>query len=91
MAVSRALFLAASGYHHHLGANTWAGSDAKPPAADETQLLEWSIELPDAASIDAAAENLTRAGYAAERDDAALVTRDPWGTPLRLRVATPSS
>lgn len=86
-----ALFLAASGYHHHLGTNTWAGSDAKPPAADEAQLLEWSIELPDAASLDAAAQSLTRAGYAAERDGAALVTRDPWGTPLRLRPATPSS
>lgn len=85
-----ALFLAASGYHHHLGTNTWAGSDAKPPAADEAQLLEWSIELPDAASLDAAAQSLTRAGYAAERDGAALVTRDPWGTPLRLRPATPS-
>lgn len=86
-----ALFLAASGYHHHLGTNTWAGSDAKRPAADETQLLEWSIELPDAASLDAAAQSLTRAGYAAERDGATLVTRDPWGTQLRLRLATPSS
>ncbi|HEY6109102.1 MAG TPA: hypothetical protein VIV56_09385, partial [Gemmatimonadales bacterium] len=84
MAVSRALFLAASGYHHRLGTNTWAGSDAKPPAGGRGPVLEWSVELPDAARAEAAAQSLTRAGYAAERDGAALVTRDPWGMPLRL-------
>jgi catechol 2,3-dioxygenase len=88
-----ALFLAASGYHHHLGTNTWAGSGAKPPAADEAQLLEWTIEVPDQASLDAASHSLAGAGYAAEWDresgDArALVTRDPWGTPVRLQSAT---
>jgi len=86
-----ALFLAASGYHHHLGTNTWAGSAAKPPAADEAQLLEWTIELPDQTSLNAVSQNLAGAGYAVERDDEAgnahaLVTRDPWGTPIRLRT-----
>ena len=45
-----ALFLSAGGYHHHLGTNTWAGPNARPPAPDEARLLEWTIELPDAAS-----------------------------------------
>lgn len=86
-----ALFLAASGYHHHLGTNIWAGSDARPPAADEAQLLEWTIEVPDQASLDAVSRSLAGAGYAAQWDhDAgrALVTRDPWGTPVRLRSAS---
>jgi hypothetical protein len=32
---------------------------------------------------------LAAAGFAAERDEGGseLVTRDPWGTPLRLRIA----
>lgn len=83
-----ALFFGAGGYHHHLGTNTWAGSGAAPPAADDARLLEWAIELPDAASLDAAAESLRRAGYVAERDagTAELVTRDPWGTQVRLRA-----
>lgn len=86
-----ALFLGAGGYHHHLGTNTWAGRGATPPTADEARLLEWTIELPDAASLDAAESSLATAGFAAERDDdgSALVTRDPWHTQLRLRIAAP--
>jgi catechol 2,3-dioxygenase len=34
-----ALFLAAGGYHHHLGLNTWAGPDAVPARDDEAKLL----------------------------------------------------
>ncbi len=84
-----ALFLGAGGYHHHLGTNTWAGAGAAAPSADEAQLLEWSIDLPARADVDAAAESLARGGFAAERDDVAgaLVTRDPWGTRVRLHPA----
>ncbi|HJS43835.1 MAG TPA: VOC family protein [Gemmatimonadales bacterium] len=87
-----ALFFGAGGYHHHLGANTWAGSGATPPSADEAQLLEWTIELPDSAPLDAASNSLRRAGYTAERDrdaegEAVLTTRDPWGTRIRLQAA----
>jgi catechol 2,3-dioxygenase len=91
-----ALFLAASGYHHHLGTNTWAGSGATPPTVQEAQLLEWTIELPDRASLDSASHSLASAGYRAEWDGEAgiahaLVTHDPWGTPLRLRSAAPAA
>lgn len=80
-----ALFLSAGGYHHHLGTNTWAGPGALPSTADDARLLEWTIELPDARSMAATAGSLARAGYPAEEDGAALVTRDPWGTQIRLR------
>ncbi len=83
-----ALFLAAGGYHHHLGTNTWAGAGAVPASADDAQLLEWTIELPDAATVEAAGESLTRSGFTAERRDdrdaASLVTHDPWGTHIQL-------
>ena len=83
-----ALFLSAGGYHHHLGANTWAGSRATPPAGDEAQLLEWTLELPDTAAVAAAAASLSAGGYSAEPGDGGdLLVRDPWGTPLRLRAA----
>lgn len=82
-----ALFLGAGGYHHHLGTNTWAGAGARPADADDARLLEWTIELPDAAAVDAAARSLTDAGHPAERaEDGAVVARDPWGTAVRLRV-----
>ncbi len=83
-----ALFFAAGDYHHHLGTNVWAGSAARPPAADVAQLLEWSLELPDAAALEPAAESLRRAGFAAESGPASVRTRDPWGTALRLGALT---
>jgi catechol 2,3-dioxygenase len=84
-----ALFLGAGGYHHHLGINTWAGSRAEPPSDDEARLLEWTVELPDAERLGAAAASLAAAGYAAARtaEDEEVLARDPWGTAVRLRVA----
>lgn len=90
-----ALFLAADGYHHHLGTNTWAGADAAPPTESDAQLLEWTIELPNQALLDAPAQHLERRGHVVEwagpRDARSFVTRDPWGTQVRLRSATPRS
>jgi catechol 2,3-dioxygenase len=85
-----ALFLGAGGYHHHLGANTWAGAGATPPQASDARLLEWTIELPDDVSLSALMQSITRAGYSVQRDAAQasdLVVRDPWGTHIRLRAA----
>jgi len=81
-----ALFLGAGGYHHHLGTNVWAGTRAEPPAREDARLLEWTIELPDAASVAAAAKSLRDAGFVAEQDGSDVVTRDPWGTGIRIRA-----
>ena len=82
-----ALFLSAGGYHHHLGLNTWAARTA--PAGDaDAKLLEWTLELPRAESVAMAAESLRAAGHPLDRPGAdEVVTRDPWGTQLRLRAA----
>ena len=86
-----ALFLAAGGYHHHLGTNTWAGPRALPAAADDARLVWWTVELPDEAALAAAVARLAAAGHAGrveeQHDGTAHVVRDPWGTALRLRVA----
>jgi len=91
-----ALFFGAGGYHHHLGTNTWAGRSAAPPSAEDAQLLEWTIELPDAPAFEAATENLVRAGYPVDRTGTSgrgltRVTRDPWGTRIRLELQSPTS
>ena len=83
-----ALFLGAGGYHHHLGTNIWAGSGAQPAGRDEAGLIEWTIELPDAAHVDAAARSIAAAGHAVTREDGDAVTTDPWGTGIRLRCAS---
>ena len=39
-----ALFVAAGGYHHHLGLNTWAGAGAPPPPEHAVGLRSFTIE-----------------------------------------------
>lgn len=82
-----ALFLAAGGYHHHLGTNTWAGAGAALPEEDDARLLEWTIELPDMDNLAALEASLKQAGVASERAaKGELLTQDPWGTAIRMRV-----
>lgn len=81
-----ALFLAAGGYHHHLGTNVWAGPNAPSAAEDEARLVEWTIELPTLADVDAVAVQIARAGFALTRDEDDAVARDPWDTQVRLHA-----
>jgi catechol 2,3-dioxygenase len=82
-----ALFMGAGGYPHHLGTNTWAGPVARPSEGGEARLLEWTIELPDAESLESVRAQLEQSDHPAERQGAGdVVTRDPWGTRIRLCV-----
>lgn len=81
-----ALFLAAGGYHHHLGINTWAGPRAPRPTEADARLLEWRIVLPSSADVQRAGANLSAAGYAVVADGNDCVATDPWGTRVRLLV-----
>lgn len=83
-----ALFFGADGYHHHLGTNTWAGAGARPAAEDEARLVEWTIELPDAAVVETVGAHLVAKGHAVEREAQGLLVRDPWGTAVRLRYGS---
>jgi catechol 2,3-dioxygenase len=78
-----ALFLSAGGYHHHLGANTWA-MGARLATSSDARLLEWELILPSANDVTAAEESLRAAGY----DARGGLAVDPWGTPLRLTAAS---
>ena len=80
-----ALFLAAGGYHHHLGTNTWAAG--APAATDgDARLLEWEVLVPSAADASAALTNLESAGHAVSRDSGGGTATDPWGTQVRVRA-----
>ena len=81
-----ALFMAAGGYHHHLGTNTWAGPGAPSAADDDARLVEWTIELPAISDVDAVASNVQRVRFDATREGTDAVLRDPWGTQVRVRV-----
>ena len=83
-----ALFLGAGGYYHHLGTNVWAGPSATPSSIDDARLVEWTIELPNAATLADAAHSVSLSGHPLSKSDAGdISTRDPWGTTVRLRVS----
>lgn len=79
-----ALFLAAGGYHHHLGVNTWSrGPSARD---DQARLLEWELIVPDVAAAEAAVRSLHAVGASPEDTGAGWLAADPWGTTVRIRV-----
>ena len=82
-----AAFLAAGGYHHHLGANTWESAGASAPPEGSAALRHATIVLPDAGERDRVVGRLEDAGgYVAELDGKAVV-RDPSGNALVLAAA----
>ncbi len=81
-----ASFLAAGGYHHHLGINTWNGVGAPPPPPDAVGLRQWAIELPDEPALAALAARLERFGTAGEDRSGGLFVRDPSGNGLAATI-----
>ena len=79
-----ATFLAANGYHHHLGANVWAGAGLPPAPDNAARLLWYEIRQPDAAAVDAIAARLEAAGYPFSRAADGLHVVDPSGIVVRL-------
>ena len=80
-----ALFLAAGGYHHHLGVNTWAAGAATAGEGD-ARLLDWELVVPSAGAAEGALESLRAAGYPVDARRDGGLARDPSGTALRIRA-----
>jgi catechol 2,3-dioxygenase len=80
----QATFLAAGGYHHHVGANVWAGRGASPPPPGSAALRHASVVLPDAAERDRVADRVGAAGGAVEDVDGGRLVRDPAHNALLL-------
>lgn len=82
MDAGAALFLAAGGYHHHLGVNTWNG---RSDPAGGRGLAWFEVVVPDDATLAAVRDRLTAADVAvAERGDSIEVA-DPDGVVVRVR------
>lgn len=58
----RAAFLAAGGYHHHIGLNTWESKDGGPPAPGTTGLYHVALLYPSRAALADALKRLGEAG-----------------------------
>ena len=81
---SQATFLAAGGYHHHVGANTWASAGASPPPEGSASLRLASVVLPDSASRDEVVGRVAAIGQDPEEKPEGPVVRDPSGNRLLL-------
>jgi catechol 2,3-dioxygenase len=57
-----AAFLAAGGYHHHIGLNTWESSGGRPPAPGTTGLYHVALLYPTRADLADALRRVLSAG-----------------------------
>jgi catechol 2,3-dioxygenase len=72
-----AAFLSAGGYHHHLGANTWAGVGVPAPPEGSVGLRYYVVVLPDKGVLQALTGRLQPAKIAYESAATGLFVRDP--------------
>jgi catechol 2,3-dioxygenase len=80
-----AAFLAAGGYHHHVGANTWESRGAGPAPDGSATLRSATILIDDAAERDALLGRAQAAGHVVEDAAAGSIVRDPSGNALLLQ------
>jgi catechol 2,3-dioxygenase len=79
-----AAFLAAGGYHHHVGANTWESRGASPAPSGTARLLHAAIVLPDADEVSRLAARVADEGQDPEELEGGVAVRDPSGNVLLL-------
>lgn len=81
-----ATFLSAGGYHHHIGANTWAGVGIPPAPENAWGLGYFTIELPDTQALSQTRAQLEGAGVALAEREEGLFVRDAAGNGILLRA-----
>jgi catechol 2,3-dioxygenase len=83
-----AAFIAANGYHHHLGLNTWRGEGVPPQPDGVVGLRHWTIELPDEGEVAAVRERVEATGAEVEDRPGGFGSRDPWRNTVEIVAAT---
>lgn len=82
-----ALFVAAGGYHHHIGLNTWNSRGAAAPAPGSVGLRSYELRLGDEQALAAAIERVKAAGVAVtDGVDGGALVPDPSGNGVLLTV-----
>jgi len=77
-----AVFVAAGGYHHHVGFNTWRGPGVPPAPDNAVGLRHFTIVLKDVAELDALRARAGEAGVSVEDTLEGPLLRDPSGNAL---------
>jgi catechol 2,3-dioxygenase len=79
-----AAFVAAGGYHHHLGFNIWRGEGIGAAPPHTLGLRHWTVQLATADQVAAVRARLERAGIGVDAGDEGFLVRDPWDIALRV-------
>jgi len=79
-----AAFLAAGGYHHHLGANTWESRGAPPAPAGAATLRHATILVPRREELERVVARAADAGQEPEPVEGGVLVRDPSANGLLL-------
>ena len=82
-----AVFVAAGGYHHHVGFNTWRGPGVPPALEGTVGLRHFTVVLRDDAELAALRERARAAGVEVEDSPEGALLRDPSGNALLFRPA----
>jgi catechol 2,3-dioxygenase len=75
-----ASFLAAGGYHHHLGLNTWRGEGVGPAPRLSAGLREWHVVVPSDEDVAAVRRRVEAAGLPLAERESGFAVDDPWET-----------
>jgi catechol 2,3-dioxygenase len=91
---TQAAFLAAGGYHHHIGLNIWESRGGTPPPPGHTGLFHVAILYPDRRELARALQRLITgrvpiAGASDHGVSEAIYLSDPDGNGLELYVDRP--
>lgn len=78
-----ALFVAAGGYHHHVGLNTWA-AHAPVAGPQDAGLDSWTLVLATAEEVRTTAERLATSGVEVRDVPDGFEATDPWGVEVRI-------
>ena len=81
-----ASFLAAGGYHHHLGVNVWRGEGVGPAPRLTAGLAEWHIVLPSVGAVADVRERVEAAALEVLEREGGFLVRDPWDIPVVVTV-----
>jgi catechol 2,3-dioxygenase len=82
-----AAFLAAGGYHHHVGLNTWAGTGLPPAPPKATGLVWFAIEMPDQKSYREQLDRLESIAAEVRDHELGLMIDDPSGITILLKAS----
>jgi catechol 2,3-dioxygenase len=82
-----AVFVAAGGYHHHVGFNTWRGPGVPPTPDGVVGLRHFTVVLRDDAELEALRKRAEAAGVVFEESADGPLLRDPSGNALLLAVS----